>query len=245
MPDRVGEAAGFAPDVSVLIAAYNCEHTIRRAVRSALDQDGVSIEVCIGFDAGPEASWQAVKQQADHAVYVLSSKTNRGPGAMMQECARWARGRYLILLGDDDWLEPGALQPLVHALDTDTSLSMAYGATKFWGRRSDRYTPPPFSRDDFYTGFPSLYGYLYRREGWERSDGYRDEFEADGRWLGAPDWDMALQVLEQGSGICLPDVLVLNHLLAPGRMTEIVGRRGGDVLASMKARHPKLEAVSL
>jgi len=241
MPDR-------RVDVSVLVAAYDCALTIRRAVASAVNQPGIVVQVCICHDAGPASAWGAVVQAAyEHAGVVTFRQhdANQGPGAAMQHAAEMATGRYLILLGDDDWLEPGCLKPLVYALDTDPTISFAYGATQYWGRRTELYVPPTFARQDFYTGFPSLYGYLFRREVWESGPGYRDEFEREGRWLGAPDWDMALQCIEAGDGACLPDVLVLNHLLVPGRMTEIVGRRGADVLASLKARWPKLEAETV
>lgn len=235
-------------DISVLIPAYHCALTIRRAVESALFQTGVRVEVCVWHDAGPVESWRAIERLADEYAGLISysrNDFNEGPGAALQQAAKLARGRYFVMLGDDDWLEPGALAALAGALDAAPWATFAYGCTQYWGLRSDRHVPPPYARQDFYTSFPALYAYLYRREVWEASGGYRDELLADGRWLGAPDWDMALHCIRQGEGVALPDVTVLNHVLARGRMTEIVGRRGAAVIASMRVRHPELKAETI
>lgn|GEM_PF-3997925 len=224
-------------DVSVLIPVYRADLTINRAIRSALAQS-VPVEV-ICVDDCPDHRTHRTYGVMDGVLW-FNHVNNAGPGAALETAANEARGRYCLMLGDDDWLEPGCLLPLVHAMNNQPALAFAYGATQYHGQRSDLHQPLAFRRDDFYHHFPALYAYLWRRE-WKEQYGlrYQDEVFA-GRWLGAPDWDMALQLLRWGDGLALPDVTVLNHVLRQGRMTEIVRAGAAQVMASMRARHPEL-----
>jgi glycosyltransferase involved in cell wall biosynthesis len=247
------EGIDQVPTVSVLIPAYACDVTIGRAVRSCLEGQGaLRVEVVIVHDAGDDASWKAIKaveaSYPRHKIFTWRNPTNMGPGESLEVAARSANGKYRIMLGDDDWFEAGALVELVAALQANPDAVFAYGYTKYWGARSDVHIPPAFRREDFYKGFPSLYGYLYRAAA-VKGYAYRDEFkdEPSGRWFGSPDWDMCLHLLEQDDsavGVRV-DALVLHHVLRKGRMWDTVRARGGEVVAKMKEWHPKIEAVGI
>ncbi len=88
--------------------------TLARAVRSVLDQDlpEGEIEIIVANDSGhplPPEEWQA-----SPCVRVI--ETNRSERCAARNAgAAAARGEYLHLLDDDDWLYPGALWALCRA----------------------------------------------------------------------------------------------------------------------------------
>jgi succinoglycan biosynthesis protein ExoO len=60
------------PDVSVIIAAWNAERTIGRAVRSACAQQGVDLEVIVVDDASTDATAATVQALDETRVRCLS-----------------------------------------------------------------------------------------------------------------------------------------------------------------------------
>jgi succinoglycan biosynthesis protein ExoO len=113
------------PDISVVIAAWNAERTIARAIRSACGQQGVDLEVIVADDASTDATAAAVRAVGDPRVRYLARDANGGPGAARNTAIAAARGAWIAVLDADDTLLPGRLAGLVgaaaqHGLDIVT-----------------------------------------------------------------------------------------------------------------------------
>jgi succinoglycan biosynthesis protein ExoO len=113
------------PDVSVIIAAWNAERTIGRAVRSACAQQGVDLEVIVVDDASTDATAATVQALDETRVRCLSHAANRGPGAARNTAIAAARGSWIAVLDADDALLPGRLAGMIgvaaaHGLDVVT-----------------------------------------------------------------------------------------------------------------------------
>jgi glycosyltransferase involved in cell wall biosynthesis len=102
-----GSAGDGSFGVSVVIPLYNKETTIARAVQSALDQQGVPVEVIVVDDGSRDASVAALAPFGD-AMRLLRQE-NAGPSAARNAGAAAARQRYLVFLDGDDVLRPGCL----------------------------------------------------------------------------------------------------------------------------------------
>lgn len=107
-----------APDVSVVIAAYNAADTIKRAVGSALAQDGVSVEVIVADDCSTDATRQIVTTLGEPAVKLVSLDCNGGPGAARNAGFAAARGRWIAVLDADDTMRPGRLARMIGAAES-------------------------------------------------------------------------------------------------------------------------------
>ncbi len=113
------------PDVSVIIAAWNAERTVARAIRSACGQHGVALEVIVADDASTDATAAAVRAVGDPRVRYLARAANGGPGAARNTAIAAAQGAWIAVLDADDTLLPGRLAGLVgtavqHRLDIVT-----------------------------------------------------------------------------------------------------------------------------
>ncbi|WLS05845.1 glycosyltransferase family 2 protein [Shinella oryzae] len=106
-----------APDVSVVIAAYNAADTIQRAITSALAQDGVSVEVIVADDCSTDATRQIVAALGEPPVKLVSLGCNGGPGAARNAGFAAARGRWIAVLDADDTMRPNRLARMIAAAE--------------------------------------------------------------------------------------------------------------------------------
>jgi succinoglycan biosynthesis protein ExoU len=100
------------PATAVIIAAYNGEATLERAVRSALAQAHVS-EVCIVDDGSGDGTRHLAERlaKADARVMVLA-QTNAGPSAARNAAIAATTAPWLTILDADDYMLPGRLAAL-------------------------------------------------------------------------------------------------------------------------------------
>jgi succinoglycan biosynthesis protein ExoO len=100
-------------DVSVITAVWNGQHTINRAMMSALSQTGVSIEVIVADDASTDATGSVVKSLDDQRVRYLRLPVNGGPAAARNAAIDAAQGSWIAILDADDMLLADRLRNLV------------------------------------------------------------------------------------------------------------------------------------
>ncbi|HEV7310785.1 glycosyltransferase family 2 protein [Ensifer sp.] len=98
-----------SPDVSFVIAAYNAADTIRRAVNSALAQEGVDVEVIVIDDCSSDDTCAVVAGFGDPRVRLVRLARNGGPGAARNAGIDVARGRWIAILDADDSVSPQRL----------------------------------------------------------------------------------------------------------------------------------------
>ncbi|HEV7322581.1 MAG TPA: glycosyltransferase family 2 protein [Ensifer sp.] len=99
-----------APDVSFVIAAYNAADTIRRAIDSALAQEGVDVEVIVIDDCSSDDTCAVVEDVADPRVRLLRLARNCGPGGARNAGLDVARGDWIAILDADDTVSPRRLK---------------------------------------------------------------------------------------------------------------------------------------
>jgi succinoglycan biosynthesis protein ExoO len=102
-------------DVTVIIAAYNCEGFVSRAIGSALAQTGVTVDVLVIDDASTDSTCAVVEamSRADSRVRLLRLAKNGGPSAARNAGLQAATGDWVAVLDADDAYELGRLARLV------------------------------------------------------------------------------------------------------------------------------------
>src|SRR5690242_12326579 len=103
------ENAAMQPDVTFIMAAYNAEATIAHALRSALDQKGVSVEVVVVDDCSRDGTVDVARAFPEDRVHVVALGQNRGPGGARNAGISVARGRWIAVLDCDDTVSPQRL----------------------------------------------------------------------------------------------------------------------------------------
>ncbi len=114
------EGSGPAgPDVSVIIAGYRAETFIHHAVASALEQEGVTVEVIVVDDCSPDDTAGAARAAfpGDTRLQAVRLTENGGPSGARNHGLGLASGRYYAVLDADDTFAPGRLARLVAVAD--------------------------------------------------------------------------------------------------------------------------------
>jgi succinoglycan biosynthesis protein ExoO len=100
------QAPDFQPDVSFVIAAYNAEETLARAIDSALAQIGVTLEVIIVDDCSTDGTRAIAEAHPDPRVRLIAQTVNGGPAAARNAGLAAACGRWIAILDSDDTIYP-------------------------------------------------------------------------------------------------------------------------------------------
>jgi glycosyltransferase involved in cell wall biosynthesis len=126
-PAREGAYALDRPAVTVVIPTHDRAQLLQRAVRSALGQTFANLEVIVVDDASAEA---ARVETFDPRVRVIRLDRPAGVCAARNLGLREARGRWVVVLDDDDELLPEMLRislEAVHASPRPTPISALSG----------------------------------------------------------------------------------------------------------------------
>lgn len=101
------------PDVSFIIAAFNAEDSIARAIQSALDQRGVTVEVIVVDDCSSDRTVDVARSFPAEQVRVVALDKNRGPGGARNEGLAAAQGHWVAVLDADDTVYPERIARLI------------------------------------------------------------------------------------------------------------------------------------
>src|SRR5260370_38072225 len=104
----------MAPDVAVVMLAYNGRAMVCEAVKSVLAQRDANFELIVVDDGSTDGTWDELTQIAavanDHAQWEMmriERTPNRGPAAARNTGAAMAAARFVPFLDSDDlWLPP-------------------------------------------------------------------------------------------------------------------------------------------
>ncbi|MES0864708.1 glycosyltransferase [Ruegeria sp. SCPT10] len=101
------------PSVTVLIAAYNAQDTLSRAIQSALAEPETA-EVIVVDDASQDetVAIAAAEAQQDPRVRLICQDKNQGPAAARNRALEVAISDFVAILDSDDEFLPGRLRRL-------------------------------------------------------------------------------------------------------------------------------------
>lgn len=196
--------------VSVVIPAFNRPEMVRRAVESALAQQPLPpAEVIVVDDCSTDATATVA---AAAGATVIQHDHNRGEGAARNSGIAAAAHPWIGLLdSDDEWL-PHLLDTLWRRRDGHVLLAGAAvnhgtgpGAGRYAGPLTEEVLRTP-ARLLYPENFVPASGVIVNAEALRATGGYRTELRH------GADLDMWLRVLDQGTGLMIPRVVVHYHL---------------------------------
>lgn len=97
--------------ISIIIPAYNAEKTIDKCIRSIIAQIYTDWEIVAVNDGSIDGTEERLRkwEKTDSRIAVISQK-NSGSGAARNAGMRKARGKYIMFVDPDDWIESNMLQ---------------------------------------------------------------------------------------------------------------------------------------
>jgi hypothetical protein len=135
-------ALGRTPRVSVVVPCYNYGRYLPDAVASALDQEGLDVDVLVVDDASPDDSADVARELAAAypRVNVLVHEQNAGHIQTYNDGLARARGDYVVLLSADDLLPRNALTRAVSLMEHHPSVGLVYGYARSFVERPEQVT---------------------------------------------------------------------------------------------------------
>lgn len=95
------------PSISVIVPVYNCQRFIRQCVESILKQTYTNIELILVDDGSKDQSSEICDQYArTESRVIVVHKKNGGVSSARNYGLEFARGRYVVFVDSDDYVNP-------------------------------------------------------------------------------------------------------------------------------------------
>ncbi|KKQ40653.1 MAG: Glycosyl transferase, family 2 [Candidatus Magasanikbacteria bacterium GW2011_GWA2_37_8] len=121
------------PEVSITIAAYNCEKTISRAIESVLLQSYIDWELVIIDDYSSDNTRLIIEQYAkkDQRIHLLINENNLGIYKTRLKSLGVCKGDLIAVLDSDDiWSDSGKLKKQINFLKDNKDCVLVGGMAK-------------------------------------------------------------------------------------------------------------------
>jgi len=115
------------PAISVCVPTWNGETYLAETLRSALAQTFADFELVVVDDGSGDSTWEIAESLRDPRLRLQRNPAREGLPGNWNRCLQLARGRYVLLLCQDDVLVADALAALHEALEGVPGAALAFG----------------------------------------------------------------------------------------------------------------------
>ena len=112
--------------ITVYITNYNYDKYLEQAINSVLDQEKVDFELLIIDDGSTDDSHKILEKYRSHPLITIIYQKNKGLNITNNIALRLSRGKYIMRLDADDYLEKDALFLLSKELEQDEELGLIF-----------------------------------------------------------------------------------------------------------------------
>lgn len=202
------------PRVSVVIAAFNREDSVRAAATSVLEQTCPDLELIVVDDGSSDGTIAALETISDPRLTVIAAGENRGVSAARNRGIGAARGHWVAFHDSDDIWRPEKLAKQMADLDAPGADFVAgYCGMEIEGTDPLRYVPDPAIPHRSGDIMPSLISQSFistqtlivRRDLLERHGGFDEDLKA------LVDWELMLRIAPEGPVALVDEPLVLQR----------------------------------
>src|SRR4051812_20461911 len=113
------------PLVTVAIPTRDRARLLKRSLDSALGQTYENLQIIVSDNASKDSTAQVLCEYKDSRLVLLKHEVDVGMTGNWNSCVEAARGKYFLLLSDDDFLESTAIEKLVKAILSPATIAYA------------------------------------------------------------------------------------------------------------------------
>lgn len=150
------------PLVSVCVPTYNGAEFMQICIDSLLDQHLRDLEVVVSDDGSRDDTLEIVRRRGDPRVRILPTTTRAGMAGNWNRSLAGARGKYVALVAQDDFVAPQWGERLVELLESHPEADLAFSRRDFG--ISDEHTRQVVG-DFFEHKYPTMMQPFYARIG--------------------------------------------------------------------------------
>lgn len=122
-----------APLVSICIPTFNGEKYIAEAIKSAIQQTYLNLEIIVSDDDSKDGTLAVIegyKAKTNIPIYINNHKPH-GIGANWNNCVKKANGKYIKFLFQDDILYPSCVEKMVLQASQNKNIGLVYSKRDF------------------------------------------------------------------------------------------------------------------
>ena len=113
------------PLVTIAIPTYNrAEKTLPATLRSAIAQTYANLEIIVSDNCSTDTTASVVRSIGGARVVYVRQSENLGLNGNLNQCLERARGAYVLLLHDDDLVDPDFVESCMQAVGGNTSVGL-------------------------------------------------------------------------------------------------------------------------
>ena len=211
------------PFFSIVIPVYNVEQYLDRCLESVLKQQWTDYEIILVNDGSTDNSESICGKYVDGERVLLISKQNGGLSSARNTGISSAKGRYILLLDSDDYIEENSLSELAGVIKNNVADIYVIKARSIYedGEQTDLHLNKPcsvYQRRDYLLSlskYNACAPYMVYDRHFLTVQGlrfYEGILHEDELW--------APQVIMSAEQICYTNVLVYYHCLRRGSITQ-------------------------
>ena len=233
-------AEGF--DVSVIVTLHNYGRFVRDAIESAVESEGVKVEVVVIDDHSTDDSAEVVRNlmrdRPDWAILFLEQRVNTGVQRARNLAFSHARCAYAFVLDADNLIYPRGIAKLRDALASHPDAAFAYGIIERFGEEGslglmglEGWDERRLARSHYIDAMA-----LVRVDAWQQVGGYVTDPALE---LGWEDYDLWLSFASQGyRGIHVREIVgrYRVHGISSLAVTTL---DTSELMARLQARHSR------
>jgi glycosyltransferase involved in cell wall biosynthesis len=224
--------ASGSPLVSVILPCFNAHRFLGQALDSVRMQTFRDFETIVINDGSTDPDTLLFLEKLPTDIRVVHQE-NRGLSGARNSGFREARGRFVLPLDCDDWIEPSFLEKLVAAIsakDSDNSFVFCHLALE--GDKAGML-PKQFNLFEQLCANQLPYCLLMSRALWQRAGGYDESMR-----LGAEDWEFNIRLALAGANaVLVPEALFHYRVSSSGMLLSTSRQRHHLLWATIQSRH--------
>jgi glycosyltransferase involved in cell wall biosynthesis len=210
--------------VSICIPTYNRSNKLKKTLESAVKQDYTNIEIIVSDNNSSDDTHKVVSSFKDNRIKYHKNTINIGMQGNFNKCADIAKGKFFILLSDDDLLKKNMVSELLECIESNPMIAFAYSKVHFI--KGDKITDKhsqiapnletgmefiEYNLQDMRAAFPSAT--IIRLEKIKANDGYPDI-------LNATDFGLLLEIcLEKNCLVSFINKPLVNYCIHDGNLS--------------------------
>lgn len=201
------------PLVSVIVPVYNGEKYIEETVQSVLNQDYDNVELVVIIDGTKDRTVDILKPYEEQGLLKVLEQENMGASASRNKGMKLAKGEYVLLLDQDDLIEPTLISKAVKLAQVTKSSGVvvngklidSYGALI---RRMYRFNKPTLKLKDMLckNQIYTTSQVLFNRQKVLLLGG----LDAQNAGI-ADDWDLMLRIVLSGGKLVFLDEMLMSY----------------------------------
>ncbi|MEW6068099.1 MAG: glycosyltransferase family 2 protein [Nitrospirota bacterium] len=198
------------PKVSIIMAVYNEERYVQKAIESILNQSFNDFEFIIINDNSTDNTAEILNQYNDKRIIIINNLENVGRAKSRNLAIKASKGNYIAIMDADDISMPNRIEKQVQFMEKNENIAILgtdYYSIDELGRRTHAKLKRPHTAEEIKKSIflfnPFIHSTLMIRR-WviEEMGGYDERFEL------AQDYELSLRILSRYEGYNLLEELV-------------------------------------